>query len=347
MTPPTTARDLGIYVLPGRTTDPASGLDEAREAERAGFGAVYVSERLDLKEAAVTCGGVVAVTTHVAVGTALIHQGTRHPLTIAALSATLQTMSGGRFVLGIGRGLGALAPSLGVPRSTLASMEHLVRTLRRLWAGDRITEIGPAGQFRGMRFADLPQSAPPVLLGTIGPRGLELAGREFDGVILHPFLTTEAVNRSVTIVRNSAERAGRDPSSLRVITTLVASPSMPSDRTEVAVRSRAVSYFQVRGLGEQIVEWNRWDPAVLDALRNHPTLSGHRIADTSLTREGLVAASECLPDEWFEAAAAVGTAELCVERGRQYLAAGADEVLVHGASPAEAAAMVPLWTLQP
>lgn len=347
MTPPKSAPGLGIYVLPGRTTDPAAGLDEAREAERAGFGAVYVSERLDLKEAAVTCGGLVAVTERVTVGTALIHQGTRHPLTIAAMSATLQTMSGGRFVLGIGRGLGALTPSLGVPRSTLASIEHLVTTLRRLWAGDRITETGPAGSFRGMRFADIPESAPPVLFGTIGPRGLELAGREFDGVILHPFLTTEAVNRSVTIVRESAERAGRDPSSLHVITTLVASPDLPSERTDLAVRSRAVSYFQVRGLGEQLVEWNGWDPAVLDALRNHPTLSGHGIADTSLTRDGLVAASESLPDEWFEAAAAVGPARLCVERGHQYLAAGADEVLIHGASPAEAAAMVPLWATEP
>ena len=46
MTPPETAPRLGIYVLPGRTTNPAAGLDEAREAERAGFGAVYVSEVL-------------------------------------------------------------------------------------------------------------------------------------------------------------------------------------------------------------------------------------------------------------------------------------------------------------
>lgn len=343
MTQERSAPRLGVYVLPGRTTDPAIGLREARDAEQAGFDAVYVSERLDLKEAAVTCGGLVALTERVTVGTALIHQGTRHPLTIAAMSATLQTMSGGRFVLGIGRGLGALTPSLGVPRSTLASIEHLVRTLRRLWAGDRITEAGPAGSFRGLRFADVPESAPPVMFGTIGPLGLELAGREFDGVILHPFLSVEAVKRSATIVRDSAERAGRDPTSLRVITTLVAGPDMSSDRIDLAVRARAVSYFQVRGLGEQIVELNGWDPAVLDALRHHPTLAGQGIADTSLTRDRLVAASECIPDDWFDAGAAIGTAHRCVERGRQYVAAGADEVLLHGATPAEAAALVPLW----
>jgi 5,10-methylenetetrahydromethanopterin reductase len=340
----TTHQDLAVYVLPGRVSDPGAGIAEAAEAEAAGFGAVYVSERLDLKDAGVTCGAVVATTDRVRVGTALIHQSTRHPLAIAAMAATLQTMSGGRFVLGLGRGLGALAPSLGVPPPTLAGLEHLVSVLRRLWAGERITEAGPAGSFRGLRFTDLPPvNPPPVLFGTIGPRGLELAGRAFDGVILHPFLTVEAVRRSVKKVREAAERAGRDSSKVRIVSTLVAAPGLSAEREDIAVRARAVSYLQVKGLGELLADWNGWDPAILERLRNHATLAGRGIADTAMDRPKLVDAAEVIPEDWLESGAALGTVSACIQRAKEYRDAGADEILIHGALPAEAAPMAAAW----
>jgi len=331
---------LSIYLVPGRTTRPADAIAEAGDADEVGFGGVYISERLDLKEAGAVCGAVVGATRRVRVGTAVIHQSTRHPLTIAALAATLQSMSDGRFCLGLGRGLGALAPSLGAPPPTLAGLEHLATVLRRLWRGERISESGPAGTFKGLRFTDVPvHPPPPVYLGTIGPKGLALAGRAFDGVILHPFLTADAVARSQAIVRTAAEEAGRDPARVRVISTLVAAPDLTPERTDLAVRARAVSYFQVRGLGEQLVAWNGWNPADLDALRAHPSLSGTGIADTAMTRDRLVAAADTLPTHWFDDGAAVGTSAGCAGRVATYLAHGADEVLIHGASPAEAAAM--------
>ena len=84
---------LSAYVVPGRTARPIDAINEAREAEAAGFGGVYVSERLDLKEAAAVCGAVVGATEAVRVGTAVIDQGTRHPLTTAAMAATLASCS--------------------------------------------------------------------------------------------------------------------------------------------------------------------------------------------------------------------------------------------------------------
>jgi probable F420-dependent oxidoreductase len=336
--------DLSVYVLPGRVTDAADGIAQARDAERAGFGAVYVSERLDVKDAGVVCGALVAATERIGIGTAVIHQGPRHPLSLASLAATAHTMSGGRFVLGLGRGMPALAPSLGVGKPTLASLEHLVGVLRRLWAGEKIREDGPAGSFHGMRFSDLPPSAPPVVFGTVGQRGLELGGRVFDGVILHPFLTVDAVAESAVAVRTAAECAGRDPATVRVIATVVAAPDLPAGRADLAVRARAVSYFQVRGLGELLVARNGWDPGVLERLRAHPTLSGAGIADTALTRDHLVDSASVIPDEWFDTGCVIGSSEQCAHRAAGYRKAGADEVLIHGASPAEAAGLAASWT---
>ena len=338
---------LSTYLVPGRTCRPADAVQEARDAEAAGFGTAYVSERLDMKEIGAVCGAVVGATTGIRVGTAVIHQGTRHPLTIAALAATLQSMSSGRFVLGLGRGLGALAPSLGVAEPTLASLEHLVSVLRRLWRGERLTEDGPAGSFHRLRFADIPtEEPPPVYFGTIGPKGLALAGRVFDGVILHPFLTTGAVAESAAVVRGAAADAGRDPASVRIVSTLVSAPDLPDARTDLAVRARAVSYFQVRGLGEQLVERNGWDASVLEKLREHPTMGSRGIADTSMTRDRLVPAAHTLPDPWFEEGAAIGTSAQCAARAQAYLDSDADEILVHGALPCEAAAMVAAFRSQ-
>jgi hypothetical protein len=67
---------------------------------------------------------------------------------------------------------------------------------------------------------------------------------------------------------------------------------------------------------------------------------GKGIADTAMTRDHLVQAAEVVPDSWFIDGAAVGSSAMCAQRVRDYLVAGADEVLVHGASPAEATPLV-------
>lgn len=337
-------KDLSVYTLPGRIKNATAALDEARDAEQAGFGTVYLSERLDMKEAGAVCGAISAVTDQINIATGLIHEITRHPITIAAMAATLQQLSGGRFVLGIGRGVGPLARSLGVKSSTLASLEQLVVMLKRLWAGERISEEGPLGKFSRLRFVDqLSEPPPPVIFGTFGPLGLKLAGRSFDGVLLHPFLTVEAVAEAVRTVRRSAEEAGRDPASIRVISTLIAAPDLSEARQDIAVKARAISYFQLKGLGDQLVERNKWNPQVLENIRSHPTLSNKGMADTSLTREELVASAEQIPEEWYRLGAAIGSARQCAERAHEYKKAGADEILIHGALPKEAAGIAKIW----
>ncbi|MFA7554612.1 MAG: TIGR03857 family LLM class F420-dependent oxidoreductase [Spongiibacteraceae bacterium] len=338
-------KDLSVYALPGRVKNAAVALDEARDAEQAGFGTIYLSERLDMKEAGAVCGAMTAVTSKINIATGLIHQVTRHPVTIAAMAATLQQMSGGRFVLGIGRGVGPLAPSLGVKPATLASLEQLASTLKRLWAGERITEEGPLGKFSGLRFVDqLSEPPPPIIFGTFGQLGLKLAGRCFDGVLLHPFLTVEAVANAVKIVRESAEAAGRDPASVRIINTLIAAPDLSQERIDLAIKARAISYFQLKGLGDQLVERNQWDPQVLEKIRSHSTLANKGMADTSLSRQQLIQAAEAIPDEWYQQGAALGSSEFCAQRAREYKNVGVDEILIHGASPKEASGIAKIWS---
>src|SRR5271168_2052024 len=201
--------ELGAYALPGRVTDPTPGLQQAVTGEQIGLGSIWVAERWEKKEIAATLGAMTQNTTRVRLVAGMTHFGTRHPIVLAGMAATLQALSRNRFVLGFGRSVAFVWKNLGIPVPTNASMADYARILRSLWRGETVSYEGPAGRYPNMRMAEVPAVAPPIILAAIGPKTLALAGTHFDGVVLHPFLTTEGVARSVTLVRQAAEEAGR------------------------------------------------------------------------------------------------------------------------------------------
>ena len=179
-------------------------------------------------------------------------------MVLASMGQTLQALTDERFALGLGRSALWRWQAYGVPAPTLESLGDTADILRRLWAGETVAYDGPLGTFPALRLAQRPDVAPPaVLLAAVGPKTLALAGRTFDGVILHPFLTTDAVHRSVGIVRKAAARAaGRDPDALRCYATVVVAPDREPDDIGLAVGRVAAGYFQLRGLGDALVAAN-------------------------------------------------------------------------------------------
>ena len=70
------------------------------------------------------------------------------------------------------------------------------------------------------------------------------------------------------------------------------------------------------------------------ALRSHPMLANLRgSADNPFTKDDLAEVSRSLPQEWLHEGAAIGSAGACADRLHEYLAAGADEIIIHGAVP--------------
>lgn len=324
---------LGCYVLPGAAPDPRLGLAESRTAEVLGLGSVWIGERYDTKDLPALAGAIGQVTDRVRIGAAVTHPVLRHPMVLASMGQTLQALTDGRFVLGLGRSAGWRWAAYGVPAPTLQSLGEIATILRRLWAGETVTHDGPLGTFPRLRLAQhLDVPPPPLLLGAIGPKTLDLAGRAYDGVILHPMLTVDGVRRSVERVRTAAEAAGRDPDRIRCVATVVTAPDLPDEATRRAVHSRAAGYLSVRGLGEAIAAANGWDARALAAYRGQETLNalGGLPADKNLTREQLADLADTLPSDWLPAASAMGSAAVCRDRLAEYLAAGADEIIVHG-----------------
>ncbi len=336
--------ELGCYGLAGHTANPADLLDEVRTAEELGLGAVFLSERFNVKDAGVLAGAAAAVSSRIGIGTAATNHNTRHPLVTATMATTLHRLSGGRYAFGLGRGFDLLFDVMGLPRVTGAQLEDAIAIYRTLWSGGSVVgHDGPAGSFPYLSQDSSFDERIPVLMTAIGDRTLELAGRIADGVVLHTFLTDEALARSVTKVRQAAAEAGRDPGSVRVWAVLgTVEESVPEELALRKTVGRLATYLQ--GYGQVLVDANGWSGDDLTRFREDSLVVGYPGAfDAVGTTEQLTyLRDEVIPAEWL-AAAATGTAEECAARIADQLAAGADSVILHGATPTELAPVVQAW----
>lgn len=337
--------EIACYGLAGHSDNPRDLVAESRLAERLGIGSVFLSERFNVKDAGVLAGAAGAATTTIGIATAATNHNTRHPLVTATMASTLHRLTGGRYALGLGRGFGLLFDVMGLPRVTGAQLEDAIGIYRRLWHGEAFGHDGPAGTYPYLSQDASFDEDIPVLMMAIGPRSLELAGRVADGVVLHTFLSDETLARSVATIRRAAEEAGRDPASVRVWSVLATvEESVPEELRLRKLVGRLATYLQ--GYGEVLVAANGWDPAALQRFREDPLLQGYPGAlDAIGTVDELsYLRDEVLPAEWL-AASATGTATQCAARITDQLDAGADSVVLHGATPSELAPVLDAWRL--
>lgn len=335
--------ELACYGLAGHSASPADLIPEAARAEELGFGSILLSERFALKDAGVMAGAAVAATSRIGIGTAATNHNTRHPLVTATMATTLHRMSGGRYAFGLGRGIQLLFDIMGLPHVTSAQLADAIGIYRTLWRGGSVAgHDGPAGSFPYLvQDASFDEDI-PVLLMAMGDNSLRLAGRIADGVVLHTFMSDEAVARSVRLIRESAEQAGRDPASVRIWSVM----ATIEDSLDEAARlrklvGRLATYLT--GYGEVLIRVNDWDPAGLERFRADERLAAHAGAlDATDDLDLLRHARDVLPDEWLDCAA-VGTAEHCADRIGGQLALGADSVVLHGATPDELAPVLAAW----
>jgi probable F420-dependent oxidoreductase len=253
----------------------------------------------------------------------------------------MHRLTGGRFTLGLGRGIAALFDAYGIPPITTAQIEDFVGIVRRLFAGEVILgHDGPAGRFPVLHLDSAFDEDIPLGFVGFGPNSLALGGRVFDMVVLHTFFTDETVDRCVTTIRDAAERAGRDPASVRIWSCYATvHDRLPDDLRLKKTVGRLATYLQ--GYGDLLVETNRWDPAVLARFRADDVVASvpgaiDQKADTA-TLEHI---ATLLPAEWLEPAA-TGSPQRCAERVLRQLDLGCDGVIMHGATPDE---LVPVVT---
>lgn len=361
-TPQAVLSDLSAYVIGGRVVSeaqaggryesdartPAQGVEDGVDADRIGFRRVFLSERWNLKEAAVILSAIAARTERIEIASGIITTAARHPQHMAGMAATLQATFGPRFVLGLGRGNPGWLAGAGLEMVGYAGLADYVDILRRLWRGEHVAYSGPLGDFSHLQLEDAGAGvpAPPVWFGTLGqPVAARTAAACFDGVLLPPVFTPEATESIVTRLRTECERIGRDPAGLRICQSVITAPELDEVETRALAHARAVTYLDAPGYGEMLVRLNGWDPAPLARLRDHEQFSGMptAVSDLSFHRTELLGPASLVPDEWMEESCALGPVARCVETLRRFRAAGADEIVTYGSTPGQNAALAAAW----
>ncbi|GAA4367568.1 hypothetical protein GCM10023088_15520 [Actinomadura verrucosospora] len=226
----------------------------------------------------------------------------RHPLVTATLATTMHRMSGGRFALGLGRGEAVVGHD------------------------------GPAGSHPYLSQDPAFREDIPIMLVAMGERTLEFAGRVADGVVLHTFFTDRTLARAVSSIRRGAVAAGHDPASVRVWSVLATVGDHLDEEARLRkLVGRLATYLQ--GYGDLLVRVNEWDPADLVRFRADDLVDGYPGAfDALATPDELRHLAGLLPEHWLEAAA-TGSPERCARRVLAQFDAGADSVVLHGATP--------------
>jgi 5,10-methylenetetrahydromethanopterin reductase len=166
--------------------DPVESLpDFAARAERAGLDELWVVEDCFLSGGIAMAATALAVTRRLRVGIGLLPVVARNPVIAAMDIGSLARLHPGRFAVAFGHGVSDWMRQIGAyPRSRLAALEEVTTAVRALLHGETVSIDGSHVRLDNVKLEDPPKTPPRILIGTTGPRGLRIAGRSADGILL-------------------------------------------------------------------------------------------------------------------------------------------------------------------
>jgi 5,10-methylenetetrahydromethanopterin reductase len=292
------------------------GMEYVRQAEAAGFEAVWQAESRLVREATVPMAAFAAVTDRIKIGSGVVNNWTRNVGLMAATFCTLDDLAPGRILLGIGAWWDPLATKVGIRRTRpLEAMREYVDVLRRLLAMERVTYHG--------RFVDVddieldivhgdrsPRSV-PIYIGATGMRMMELAGEIADGVVLN-YMVSPAYNRAaLDALAAGAARSGRTLEYIDRPQLVVC--SLDRDR-EIALDRARELLTQYLGQQPHIMKASGVDPALIEEIG--------KVLTWPAGPEEIRRAMRLVPDEAVQMISASGTPEECRAKVREYVEAG-------------------------
>ena len=331
---------------------PRHTLQVAQAADAAGIDAIWASEDPEGWDAFAVLSAIAAVTKRADLGPSVTSPYPRHPNLLAASVATLDRLSGGRAVLGLGRGQAewhrdALGSQIGDP---LEALEETVALLRQWWRAPHRASSPEDGHFRvrGWERVIHPRRGHvPVYLAAAGPRALDLAGALCDGAIFNAQTSKDFLRRAIPRVRAAAMAAGRDPAGLAFVlcTSTVVADSAAAERKAIDRGKNLLALVStLPGMG-RLVQTEGFDVSALlgevrETMGTRDTLAaGGGFPD--LRRDGdLAAARALIPDDLVRHLGVIGSLPVVRERLRALDELGVTHI---GVDPPPDATSVESW----
>ena len=301
---------IGVAFTGGLT--PGDVVECVKLAEELGYESAWVAEGHGGDQFAILAACATA-TSRIRLGTAISSVFVRSAPTIAMAAATVDHLSGGRFVLGLGSSHRVqVEPEHGIPfERPIERLRETVDVVRALLRDGTVSHVGAAVTIERFDFWFPPlRREMPIYLAALFPPLLQAAGELAQGVLL-TWSTLEAGRRARDNVAIGARRAGRKPEDVDIASLLPC--HVGTNREEAVARLRP----SVALYGGFFPRYNR-----LLAENGFPEAA--RAIRAAWERGDREAAARAVPDEMVQAVAVVGTADECRARVDQYRAAGLD-----------------------
>ena len=201
--------DLGLLMFPS----PTGSADMARMVEGLGFRSlVFADTQCLTPEVWSQLMLAAAATERIQIGTGVTNPVSRDPAVTASAALGLQVASGGRVVVGIGRGDSSMA-KIGRKPAPPADFERYVQRLRAYLDGEEVEREGHPSRIEWLDDCEVPRV--PVEVAATGPKVIDIAARHADHICFAVGADTERLTDCIARAKAAAEASGRDPSELR------------------------------------------------------------------------------------------------------------------------------------
>jgi alkanesulfonate monooxygenase SsuD/methylene tetrahydromethanopterin reductase-like flavin-dependent oxidoreductase (luciferase family) len=305
---------VGTFISAGRSLETA--LQRVERAEALGYESVYTTH-IAARDSLIVLAAYASRTQRIKLGTGVLPIYSRTPVATAQAAATIDELSGGRMVLGLGVAHQVtvenwFGSTIGKP---VREMREYANAVRAMFRG----EDPPAGErfptrFRFMGYAARPEL--PIYIAALSPAMLRLAGQIGDGVML--WLCNPDYIRDVVIpeVSEGRKRAGK---SLDGFDIVAAVPSAVTDGVETArasLRGELIPYFSLP-----------FYRAMIDRSGYGDEIGAF---DEAMQRGDTQAATAAVSDRFLEQLAAIGSAADAEASVRRYMDAGATSPCLGG-----------------
>lgn len=292
---------------------------QVRAADELGAEIAFIAEDVNCRDSFELCALAAMQTGSIRLATGVVNPFTRNPTSLAMAITTLDEISAGRAVLGIGTSSPSLIQTqMGIPLGKpLEVMREATELVRALLSGESVTYAGRRFTYRNARLAIRPiQPRIPIFFAAMGPNMLQLAGSLADGVLLNVGASTEYVRWAVQQVRNGAEHAGRGSHEITIAAWLTAYITRDGETGLQRAREWLATMLSIPRQGELLLEHGGGDLSILPAIRAAVQAYPH-------AGDRTVAASH-VPVDMAQKMALVGTPDQVRDRLEEYRSAGVE-----------------------
>jgi 5,10-methylenetetrahydromethanopterin reductase len=311
----------GIELWMGTSNTEGLAVAIAQEAEANGFDGITLGD-VECQNPDAFVGLTVAgvATSHLQLGVGVTNPVTRHPAVLACSIASVQHESGGRAVLGIGRGDSAVR-KIGLKAATVDELEHYLIRLQRYLSGEKVDEDGPLAQLTWIKEMSVPKV--PVDVAGSGPQTIRAGARQAERVTLNVGADPDRVRSGVELAREARGAAGLELTGVSMGAYIAVGPHPDRELARGLIKPVGAVYARFsRAAGQEVGPLADKDQSVIRNVIDHYDMNRHG--------RGGASHLAYLTEDFIDRFGVAGPVDYCIDRLAGLFELGLDRISLVG-----------------